>query len=335
MGAAPRSLVALLLAAAAVTLSAAQTQEGFRFRSGVELINVTATVTDGRGRFVSGLERDDFTVYEDGERQEVTHFSNERVPVSLGIALDASGSMTPDKMSAARTAIDRFVHDLLGEDDEIFILRFSHRPDVVQPWTTDRQAVSRAVARIAPGGGTALYDAVADAVPIADSGRHTKKALLIISDGNDTNSSISVGALQRLIRESEVLVYALGVDGTSAPRRRGPTIRLPIPLPFPIPGRGQRRPPIIGGGARARTTSDRVNAAALRDITDDTGGRTEIVRGFGDLDEATSRIADELSRQYYLGYVSPVKNDGRWHAIRVEVKNRELAVRARRGYVAS
>ena len=335
MGAAPRSLVALLLAAAAVTLSAAQTQEGFHFRSGVELINVTATVTDGRGRFVSGLERDDFTVYEDGERQEVTHFSNERVPVSLGIALDASGSMTPDKMSAARTAIDRFVHDLLGEDDEIFILRFSHRPDVVQPWTTDRQAVSRAVARIAPGGGTALYDAVADAVPIADSGRHTKKALLIISDGNDTSSSISVGALQRLIRESEVLVYPLGVDGTSAPRRRGPTIRLPIPLPFPIPGRGQRRPPIIGGGTRARTTSDRVNAAALRDITDDTGGRTEIVRGFGDLDDATSRIADELSRQYYLGYVSPVKNDGRWHAIKVKVKNRELAVRARRGYVAS
>ena len=78
-----------------------------------------------------------------------------------------------------------------------------------------------------------------------------------------------------------------------------------------------------------------MNAAALRDITDDTGGRTEIVRGFGDLDEATSRIADELSRQYYFGYVSPVKKNGRWHAIRVEVTNRELAVRARRGYVTS
>jgi len=101
-------------------------------------------VTDGRGRFVSGLGRDDFTVYEDGERQAVTYFSNERVPVSLGIALDANGSMTPDKMSAARTAIDRLVRDLLGEDGEIFILRFSHRPDVVQPWTGDGQPGGRA-----------------------------------------------------------------------------------------------------------------------------------------------------------------------------------------------
>lgn len=82
-------------------------------------------------------------------------------------------------------------------------------------------------------------------------------------------------------------------------------------------------------------TAERVNADALRQITDDTGGRTEIVRGFGDLDSATSRIADELSKQYYLGYVSPGKQDGRWHAIRVEVKDRRLAVRARRGYIAS
>lgn len=82
-------------------------------------------------------------------------------------------------------------------------------------------------------------------------------------------------------------------------------------------------------------TAERVNAGVLRQITDDTGGRTEIVRGFGDLDNATARIADELSRQYYLGYVSPGKKDGRWHAIRVEVKDRGLAVRARRGYIAS
>jgi hypothetical protein len=131
----------------------------------------------------------------------------------------------------------------------------------------------------------------------------------------------------------------VGVDGTSAPTRRGSTIRLPIPLPiplpFPIPGRGQPRPPIIGWGTQARTTSERVNAAALRDITDDTGGRTEIVRGFGDLDEATSRIVDEVSGQYYLWHVSPVKKNGHWHAIGAEVTNPQLAVRARRGYVAS
>ena len=335
----PRSLLAAALVAIAAATLTAQNQEGFTFRSGVELINVTATVTDDDGRFVSGLRKEDFTLYEDGVRQDVTHFSNERVPVSLGIVLDSSGSMTPDKMSAARSAIDRFVYDLLGKDDELFFMEFANRPDLVQDWTTDRRAISRAVSRVTPGGGTAMYDAVADATPVAGTGKHPKKALLVISDGNDTNSSISVGELRQLIRESEVLVYALGVDGTATTFRSGPTIQLPMPIPFPIPGRrGQRLPPIIGGGGGGSSRvnpAERVNPDALRQITDDTGGRTEIVRGFGDLDNATARIADELSKQYYLGYVSTGKKDGRWHAIRVDVKDRRLAVRARRGYVAS
>jgi len=330
----PRSLLALALAAGAVVTAAAQNQEGFTFRSGVELINVTTTVTDDSGRFVSGLQKEDFTVFEDGVRQEVTQFSNERVPVSLGIVLDASGSMTPDKMSSARSAIDRFVYDLLGKDDELFFMEFANRPDLVQDWTTDRRSISRAVSRVTPAGGTAMYDAIADAVPVANNGAHPKKALLVISDGNDTNSNLSVGELRQLIRESEVLVYALGVDGTATTFRNGPTIQLPIPLPIP----GRRRPggfpPIIGGGSQ-RVTNERVNPDALRQITDDTGGRTEIVRGFGDLDNATARIADELSKQYYLGYVSTGKKDGRWHAIKVDVKDRRLSVRARRGYVAS
>jgi Ca-activated chloride channel family protein len=332
-----RSAIAAALVATTATL-AAQNQEGFTFRSGVELINVTTTVTDEDGRFVSGLRKEDFVVYEDGVRQEITQFSNERVPVSLGIVLDASGSMTPDKMSSARSAIDRFVYDLLGADDELFFMEFANRPDLVQDWTTDRRAISRAVARVTPNGGTAMYDAVADGVPLANAGKHPKKALLVISDGNDTNSSLSVGEVRQLIRESEVLVYALGVDGTATTFRSGPTIQLPMPIPLPIPGR--RRPggfpPIIGGtNQRTRVGAERVNPDALRQITDDTGGRTEIVRGFGDLDNATARIADELSKQYYLGYVSTGKKDGRWHAIRVDVKDRRLAVRARRGYVAS
>ena len=330
-------LAPIVLVAASMAPLAAQSQEGFSFRSGVELINVTATVTDSGGRFVSGLGKDDFSIFEDGEPQTITHFSNERVPVSLGIVLDTSGSMTPDKMSAARSAIDRFIHDLLGPDDELFFMEFANRPDLVQEWTTDRRAISRAVARVTAGGGTAMYDAIADAVPLASIGKHSKKAILVISDGNDTNSRISTGELRYLIRESEVLVYALGVDGTAVSTQRGPTIQLPIPLPFPIPGAPQRRlPPIIrGGGGGQMRTNERVNADALRQITDDTGGRTEIVRGFGDLDGATARLADEFSKQYYLGYPSPGKNDGRWHTIRVDVKDRRLAVRARRGYVAS
>ena len=332
-----RSLASVLIAAGAAASIAGQEQGSVSFKSGVELINVTATVTDGEGRFVSGLRKEDFTVYEDGQPQEITHFNNERVPVSLGIALDTSGSMTSDKMSAARAAIDRFVYDLLSPDDELFFMQFANRPQIVQQWTSDRRAISRAVSRVLPAGGTALYDAIADGVPLADVGRHPKKALLVISDGNDTNSRISSDELRSLIRESEVLVYALGVDGTDSQVRNGPTIQLPVPLPFPIPGgpgRNRRPFPPIGGGRRT-PTSERVNANALRDITDDTGGRTEIVRGFRDLDGATTRLADEFSKQYYLGYASPGKKDGRWHEIRVVVKDRRLAVRARRGYIAS
>ena len=245
--------------------------------------------------------------------------------------------MTPDKMSAARSAIDRFVHDLLGSDDELFFLEFANRPHLVQEWTTDRRAISSAVARVRPVGGTAMYDAVADAVPMASIGKHPKKALLVISDGNDTNSRIEVGELRQIIRESEVLVYALGVDSTAVPRRTEPRVRTPFPRPpFPIPGRRpQRLPPIVIGRDARVQRGERVDAEALRRMTDDSGGRTEIVRGFGDLSGATARIADELSKQYYLGYASSGKKDGRWHEIRVEAKGRGLTVRARRGYVAS
>jgi Ca-activated chloride channel homolog len=342
MNSLPRPLLALVLAIAGAASIAAQDQDGFRFRSGVELINVTATVTDGDSRFVAGLRKEDFTVYEDGERQDVTHFSNERVPVSLGIALDSSGSMTPDKMSAARSAIDRFIYDLLGKDDDLFFMEFANRPYISQGWTSDRRAISRAVSDVNAAGGTAMYDAIADAIPLAEKGVNRKKALLVISDGNDTNSATSVGELRQLIRESEVLVYALGVDGTTRTMTRNmPPIQLPIPFPFPGGRRqGGRVPPVIiggggGGGTWSRNPGERVNGDALREITDDTGGRTEIVRGFGDLDGATARIADELSKQYYLGYASTGKKDGRWHTIRVDVKDRRYTVRARRGYVAS
>ena len=335
----PSLLLTLAAIAIAVVSTAAQSPDPFRFRSGVELINVTATVTDDNGRFVSGLQKDDFTIYEDGARQEVTHFSNERVPVSLGILLDASGSMTPDKMSAARAAIDRFIFELLGEQDELFFVEFANAPRITQQWTHDRRAISRAVARVNPNGGTAMYDAVAESLPFASAGQNRKKALLVISDGNDTNSNVGVSELRQLIRESEVLVYALGVDGTSRNNGRTivrPPVQLPIPIPFPFPGRRpQTTRPQVGGTWSGSNASDRVNADALRQITDDTGGRTEIVRGFDGLEAATMRIADELSKQYYLGYSSTGAKDGRWHAIRVDVRDRRLNVRARRGYVAS
>jgi Ca-activated chloride channel homolog len=332
-----------------VTLAGAQqppaNQNPFRFKSGVELINVTATVSDAAGRFVPGLTKDDFLVYEDDQLQTVTHFSADRVPVSLGIAIDASGSMAGDKIREAQTALGRFVYDLLDQRDEIFIYRFSDSPLLLQGWTTDRQLLSRALDRMSPNGGTAMYDTVLEAMPLVASGRNQKKALVIISDGRDTSSHATVVAVHQAIRESEALVYAVGIDcgrTTRAPRGPWRMQRGPIPVPFPFPPGRPRpfppgRPPVVPGPPVStwEGCTDPVDAVSLRDLTDDSGGRTEIIREARDLNPATAGIADELSKQYYLGYASAGKKDGRWHSIRVEVKGRPYRVRARRGYTAS
>jgi Ca-activated chloride channel family protein len=331
-------LVPLVAALANTPLGA---QEGFRFRSTTELINVTATVTDASGRFASGLRREDFVVREDGVRQQITHFSSERVPVSLGIVLDVSGSMSGEKYRAAERALNRFLYDLLAPEDEVFIISFSDQADLVSDWTTDRRQLAGALARIRPRGGTALYDAVVEAVPMAQTGRHKKKAVVVISDGNDTDSRTDPSALQSLIRETEVLVYAIGIDGAGESSGGGVTwpSQPRIQLPFPFPGSrggtwGRPQPRYPTGGTSRGAAGDRVNADVLRTITDDSGGRTEVVRDASDLDPATASIADELSRQYSIGYVPPRAKDGRWHAIEVGVAGGRYQVRARRGYLA-
>jgi VWFA-related protein len=309
--------------------------QGFSFKSSVDLVTVNATVTDASGHFVSGLRAEDFRITEDGEAQAITQFETERVPVSLGIVLDTSGSMAGEKMEAAREALRRFVYDLLGPDDEMFLYRFNSQPILVQGWTEDRAKLMRGLGSVTPAGGTALYDAVAEAIPLAMQGSRRKKALVVISDGNDTNSAINAGELQQLIRESEVMVYAIGIDASGDSGAMGfpPVVRLPLPggrIELPLPGSSRRPAPRSGSGA-----NERVNERALRLVTDDSGGRTEIISGARDLDQATAGIASELSQQYFLGYVSTLPKDGRWHQISVQVKRGNYHVRARRGYVAS
>ncbi len=318
-------------------------QEGsFRFRSGVELINVTATVSDVNGRFVAGLRQDEFLVYEDDQPQAVTHFSSERVPVSLGIALDTSQSMSGEKIHEARSAIDALLEALAEPQDEFFLYRFSNRPALIQEWTAERSAISRALSNAMPTGQTALYDAITDAIPLAQQGRNQKKALVVISDGNDTSSRHTLAEVRRRIRESETLVYAIGVDCGGQTLSRSPLQqrRRPVPIPFPFPpggGRGRPTwpPTAPSGRGEFQRCSDPVDVMALRDLTDDSGGRTAIIRDPRDLHPATTGVADELSKQYYLGYPASGKKDGLWHAIRVEVRNHNYRVRARRGYVAS
>jgi Ca-activated chloride channel family protein len=339
--------VAIVAAMAALSAQTPAPQEnpGFKFKSGVELINVTATVTDAGGRFVPNLRLVDFIVYEDNELQTVSHFSADRVPVSLGILLDTSQSMQGEKFDAARTAIDRFLDDLGSPDDEFFLMQFSSTPSLLQGWTADRRAISRALASAVPRGGTAMYDAIADSLPLTQHARNRKKALVIVSDGNDMTSDTPLTAVHQIIRESEALVYAVGIDcsGAATFRRQdfSPLQRGPRPQPFPFPGRRPGWPPpqmppqFPPNRSTFNRCSDPVDVMALRDLTDDSGGRTEIVRDARDLNPATAGIADELSRQYYLGYPSQGKKDGRWHTIRVELKNKAYRVRARRGYIAS
>lgn len=343
--------MALAAAAAVLWMEAAPSarQSGEQrplFKGGVDVVSVSATVTDGRGRFVKGLSKDDFVLLEDGREQPIAQFSAERVPVSLGIVLDASDSMDGERMSQARGALKQLLDRLPDPADEIFLYSFSEEPQLLQPWTTDREMVRRALARVDPSGRTCLYDAVSQAVVLANTGRHPKKALIIISDGNDTASRTPVEAVRRQIRESELLVYAIGVDGRSIfdsrnrrfpffqrqfpPRQRPPIRRPGIPGgrdPFPIPPTPPRTsyPPV---------NDDPVDAMALRSLTDDSGGRTEIIRSAGDLGAATAGIADELARQYYLAYTSAAPRDGAWHTIDVEVRREGVTVRARRGFIA-
>ncbi|HQX83434.1 MAG TPA: VWA domain-containing protein [Vicinamibacterales bacterium] len=346
----------VLCAAAAVVLAlaparaqqgqAGQTGQGFSFRSNVDLINVTATVTDSSGRFVSGLTRDDFEIYEDGVLQPTSHFETERVPVSLGIVVDTSGSMVGERWVAAQSAINRFLNDLLGSQDEVFLYRFDNRPELVQPWTSDRRAASRKFSGLQPRGGTAMYDAVAEAIPLAQQGTKRKKALVVISDGNDTNSRMKVNELTRLIQESELLVYAVGIEASggsgsySQPSAPQKTSRPPSPSPFP--GRKVTTPPPTPAPTPTRSApprnsgsgSDRANETALRAMTDDSGGRTEMIYSPQDLDPATAGIASELSQQYFLGYNSAAPKDGRWHTIEVRVKKGPYTIRARKGFIA-
>jgi Ca-activated chloride channel family protein len=324
--------------------------QGFSFRSGVSLINVTVTVTDGSGHTVSGLKQGDFEIYEDGVLQTTSHFDAERVPVSLGIAVDTSGSMVGEKWVAAQAALSRFVDDLLGSQDEVFLYRFDSQPELVHPWTQDRRQVSRALRTIQPRGGTAMYDTVADAIPLAQRGTQRKKALVIISDGNDTSSTTRVPELTQMIRESEVMVYAIGLDVSGAAARSSgssgsnsrPSSPSRPPVPSPFPGRKPApTPPPSAPPPASRPPSsgatDRVNVDALRALTDDSGGRTEIIYSHQDLDPATAGIASELSQQYFLAYSSSAPKDGRWHTIEVRVKkgNGTYRIRARRGFIAS
>jgi Ca-activated chloride channel family protein len=292
--------------------------EGDVVRVESDLVTLTATVTDSHGRFVADLKQSDFTVYEDGVRQELSYFSTgDRVPVSLGIVFDTSGSMI-DKIEGVRDAVEHFVKSV-APGDEIFLIRFSDNVDVVQDFTDDHRRILRAVEDLEPQGSTALYDAVVLGLQKVTQGKHRKRALLLLTDGNDTASSVKFDAAVSLARRAEVLVYALGI------------------------GHGERGS--FGhddpGGVLSRQVNDEVDMNVLKAFADATGARAFYLEhahaGGRDLvDEAAAEVANELKQQYTLGYrPTNRRRDGAFHQIKVEIVNSSLRVRTKRGYYAT
>ena len=299
------SLGPLLLVTAVLAGAGAAAQDpGFRdrrvFRSGIEVTSITTTVRDGQGRLVTGLEREAFEVFEDGDPQDVTQFTNERVPIALGVLLDTSDSMFGQRIQDARTAVERFLFDLLDPGDEYFVMSFNHQPHTLTRWTSAPDVMRRALSRLKPSGGTAVYDAIVDSLPKIATRSRERAALLVISDGADTASTATIREVRSALLRSDAFVYAIALD---SPDRQA--------------------------------INSRVNPTALREITDDSGGRTELVQSSEDLADATSRIAEELNSQYVLGYTSSHGADGQYHSIRVRVRGTDYKVRARNGYVAT
>src|SRR5262245_6923779 len=198
----------LVLGVAILSCNAATQQVGSPqlpiFKSAIDLTTVTATVLDKSGALVTGLEREAFDVFEDGEPQVITQFTNERVPVSVCILLDVSDSMYGRRIQDAREAIGEFVGDLMVRGDEFSILSFNHQQRWLTRWTDDAAVAPRVMAPLQPFGSTALYDAIVAALPAMNSRNRQRAAMLLISDGADTASDVTLRSVRSALLRSDV-----------------------------------------------------------------------------------------------------------------------------------
>lgn len=270
---------------------------------GTELVSLTVTVTDPYNRLVTGLDKQHFEVFEDKVKQEITHFSDDDVPVSLGIIFDVSGSMK-GKLDRARDSLRAFIQTS-HQDDDFFLVGFNQRANLVAEFT-DGDTLTNKLTLVDPRGQTALYDAAYLGIEKVKQGRHQKRALLLISDGQDNSSRYTYGELRKLLKEAGVQIYCIG---------------------------------IVEMGGAAGSTLDLQGQGILEEIAQVTGGKAFFPRAAAELEDATTRIALELRHQYSIGY-SPtnVKRDGQWHKIKVTVKPPRglpsLRVQHKEGYYA-
>jgi len=270
-----------------------------------DLVTLTLTVTDLYGRFVSGLNKDAFTVFDGNAEQEITFFSDVDAPVSVGILFDVSGSMSGEKIGKARKALERFINTS-HPSDEYFLIGFNSRAQLLLDRSRDGEAVLQKLTLVQTKGNTALYDACYLGVERVTRGTHQKKAMLIISDGQDNASRYNFGEVRRLMKEADVTVYAVGImDGRDAGSITGM--------------QGQ---------------------AFLDELTSVTGGKAFYPQTDVEMDEIFERIALELRHQYSIGFTpKDFTPDGKWHKTKVKVKPprgiSRLTVRTREGYYAT
>jgi VWFA-related protein len=353
--AAPAAMAAAPSRGAALPPPAAGTGRAPTFSATARSVRVPVSVLDKEGQPVLGLHGADFTVAEDGRRQEVTFFSGERRPLRIALALDVSTSMS-NKMREVSAALQHFI-DLLEPADEILVLTFSSDLHIEQDFTSDRALLERVFSRLQPASGTALFDAAEEAIRRVAPGPAESKAVVLVTDGVDTASRASFAELRELARRSEVPVFSLGIGsdvgfrstfdpggriGGRVPRGpgRGPGGR-------GWPGGGGGGWPGGGGGGGGWPGGRRFptgpgeadfDARPLMDLAEDTGGRAAILKGLdhdrGKIDrlqEAVESIAITLRHRYLVGYEPPATKPG-WRKIKVEVDRSSVTVQARKGY---
>jgi Ca-activated chloride channel homolog len=271
----------------------------------VDLALVNVTVTDPYNRLVTGLESDNFRIFENNVEQEIQYFSSEDVPISIGVIFDLSGSMA-NKVGKAKEAALQFFKTA-NPQDEFFLVSFNDRAEVVSTFTSSVEDLQSRILSASAKGRTALLDGIYLGLSEMRSARNAKRALLIISDGGDNNSRYNERDLKRLVREADTQLYSIGIFD-----------------PFEY---------------RSRTVEELNGPSLLNEVTELTGGRAFTVENVSELPDIATKIGSELRNQYILGYrPSNKSHDARWRKIKVKMRAPKglppLSIYAKTGYYA-
>ena len=268
----------------------------------VDLVLVPVTITDPMNRLVTGLEKDNFQLTDNGRPQEIRHFSSEDAPISLGVIFDISGSMS-DKIDKSRDAVVEFFRTA-NPQDEFFCITFSDKPYLLADFTQSVEDIQSKLVYAVPKGRTALLDAIYLGMNRMRKARYQRKALLIISDGGDNHSRYTEGEIRSMVKEADVQIYVIGLFDRDF-----------------------------------KTPEEREGPALLSEITEVTGGRTFTIDAPSELADVATKIGIELRNQYVLGYrpTNPAR-DGKWRKIKVKLIPPKglppLHVYAKTGYYA-